>query len=84
MIYNSKINFKMFYSLLYLCTYLALNTGSTPTVGSSNMRSCGSWSNATAKDTLLSWPPLRYNCLNVKLTIRYKNVNTFKMSHEPL
>lgn len=40
--------------------YLARNTGSSPTVGSSNMRSSGSCTNAAAKDTLLCCPPLQF------------------------
>lgn len=46
------------FSLLSFPTYLCLRSGSTPTVGSSRMRSSGSCISATAKDTRLCCPPL--------------------------
>ena len=45
-------------SLDFLRPYFDLSRGSTPTVGSSRMRSGGSCNIATANDTLLCWPPL--------------------------
>ena len=36
-----------------LITYFTLNSGSSPTVGSSSINSDGSWSSATANDTRL-------------------------------
>lgn len=40
------------------CAYLARKTGSTPTVGSSRIRSCGFWSRAAPSETRRRWPPL--------------------------
>lgn len=39
-------------------SYLALSTGSTPTVGSSRIRSSGFCSRAAPRDTRRLWPPL--------------------------
>lgn len=56
-------------------TYLALSTGSTPTVGSSRMSSSGFWSRAAPRDTLRLWPPLRQrkNEMDIKMRRRWCN-----------
>ena len=43
-----------------MSTYLFRNTGSTPTVGSSRIKSSGLCNSETANDTLLCCPPLKY------------------------
>ena len=40
-------------------THLCRKSGSTPTVGSSRIKSSGSCIRATAKDTRRCWPPLQ-------------------------
>lgn len=49
---------------LVICTrwsqIFCRRTGSTPTVGSSKIKSSGSAKRAAAKDTLLCWPPDRF------------------------
>lgn len=49
-----------------VCAYFALSTGSTPTVGSSNMSSSGFWSRAAPRETLRLWPPLQHQQKNMQ------------------
>ncbi len=54
---SSKSTFEHFQS--FFMTYFSLKSGSTPTVGSSNINSFGSWKNAHIMLTRRFWPPLK-------------------------